>query len=212
MAKATEAELHKTLRSLEQQLQQVQASDFFPGKEGARAAADAVSHAAPRSRPAPCPPDEPSPTAAPIPVAVDRRLPGPHVGHAQAPVGGPAGDRVAGPALHRSVAHFPLAVGPAEVPEGGARLRLRRRHVHARRRTGHLRSGRQQFRPGQGPGHLASSAARPRHRRRRHFLDEAPGLEMVVRGLQAQHADDDDLLQAAIGLFDTLYAAMKAPR
>jgi hypothetical protein len=44
------------------------------------------------------------------------------------------------------------------------------------------------------------------------FLDEAPGLEMVVRGLQAQHADDDDLLQAAIGLFDTLYAAMKAPR
>ena len=40
-------------------------------------------------------------------------------------------------------------------------------------------------------------------------VDEAPGLEMLVRGLQAQHAGDDDLLTAAIPLFDTVYAALR---
>jgi len=33
---------------------------------------------------------------------------------------------------------------------------------------------------------------------------------MMVRGLQTQHRGDDQLLQAACGLFDTLYAALKA--
>jgi hypothetical protein len=41
-------------------------------------------------------------------------------------------------------------------------------------------------------------------------VDEAPGIETVVRGLQAQHAEDDELLAAAVRLFDTLYTAMKA--
>src|SRR3954469_17883877 len=36
--RSSEAELHKTLRTLEQQLQQIQASDFFPGKDHAAAA------------------------------------------------------------------------------------------------------------------------------------------------------------------------------
>jgi hypothetical protein len=40
-------------------------------------------------------------------------------------------------------------------------------------------------------------------------LDEAAGIEMLVRGLQAQHANDDALLAAALVLFDTLYAAAK---
>ncbi|MCE9661670.1 MAG: chromate resistance protein [Burkholderiales bacterium] len=39
-------------------------------------------------------------------------------------------------------------------------------------------------------------------------VDEAAGLETLVRGLQAQHADDDALLAAACSLFDTLYAAL----
>jgi len=43
-------------------------------------------------------------------------------------------------------------------------------------------------------------------------VDEAPGIEAVVRGLQAQHANDDDLLAAAVLLFDTLYTAMKASK
>jgi hypothetical protein len=40
-------------------------------------------------------------------------------------------------------------------------------------------------------------------------VDEAPGFEMLVRGLQAQHAEDDALLAAALPLFDTLYAALR---
>src|SRR5688572_21560080 len=62
---ASEAELHKTLRSLEQQLQQVQASDFFPGKESARCL-DAVS-ALRREIELHLSPDEPSPTKAVVP-------------------------------------------------------------------------------------------------------------------------------------------------
>jgi hypothetical protein len=40
-------------------------------------------------------------------------------------------------------------------------------------------------------------------------VDEAPGLEMVVRGLQAQHPDDHALLAAALPLFDAFYAALR---
>lgn len=40
--------------------------------------------------------------------------------------------------------------------------------------------------------------------------DEAAGLEVLVRGLQAQHDDDDALLRAAFALFDTLHAALLA--
>jgi len=41
--------------------------------------------------------------------------------------------------------------------------------------------------------------------------DEAPGLALLVRGLQAQHTNDDALLQAACPLFDSLYAAFGQP-
>ena len=43
-------------------------------------------------------------------------------------------------------------------------------------------------------------------------VDEAAGVEMLVRGLQAQHASDDALLAAALPLFDTLYAALGTSR
>lgn len=42
-------------------------------------------------------------------------------------------------------------------------------------------------------------------------IDEAPGLEMLVRGLQARHADDDALLAAALPAFDAFYAALQEP-
>ena len=42
-------------------------------------------------------------------------------------------------------------------------------------------------------------------------VDEAPGLELVLRGLQARHAADDPLLAAAIPVFDALYAALQVP-
>jgi hypothetical protein len=43
-------------------------------------------------------------------------------------------------------------------------------------------------------------------------VDEAAGVETMVRGLQVQHADDDALLAAACVVFDTLYAALRQPR
>jgi HPt (histidine-containing phosphotransfer) domain-containing protein len=49
-----------------------------------------------------------------------------------------------------------------------------------------------------------------------HYIDvggaaseEAAGLEAMVRGLQAQHADDDALLAAAKSVFDSLYAGLQ---
>ena len=42
-------------------------------------------------------------------------------------------------------------------------------------------------------------------------VDEAPGFELLVRGLQALHADDDALLAAAIPAFDACYAAFQVP-
>lgn len=40
-------------------------------------------------------------------------------------------------------------------------------------------------------------------------VDEAPGLELLIRGLQAQHPDDNALLAAAIPVFDALYLALR---
>ena len=40
-------------------------------------------------------------------------------------------------------------------------------------------------------------------------VDEAAGVETMIRGLQSQHADDDTLLAAARTVFDSLYAAMQ---
>jgi hypothetical protein len=41
-------------------------------------------------------------------------------------------------------------------------------------------------------------------------VDEAAGLETLIRGLQTLHVDDDALLAAALPLFDSLYAALGA--
>jgi hypothetical protein len=42
--------------------------------------------------------------------------------------------------------------------------------------------------------------------------DEAAGLEALIRGLQAQHSNDDALLAAAMAVFDALYAGMQGAR
>ena len=39
-------------------------------------------------------------------------------------------------------------------------------------------------------------------------VDEAAGVEAMVRGLHARHDDDDALLAAALPLFDSLHAAL----
>ena len=41
-------------------------------------------------------------------------------------------------------------------------------------------------------------------------VDEAAGVETIVRGLQAQHADDGALLEASCACFDALYSALRS--
>jgi hypothetical protein len=43
-------------------------------------------------------------------------------------------------------------------------------------------------------------------------VDEAPGFEMLIRGLQARHTDDDALLAAALPMFDACHAALQGPQ
>jgi hypothetical protein len=209
MAQATEAELHKTLRSLEQQLQQVRAGDFFPGKDGARAA-DAVATLR-REVELQLSPDEPSATTALVPSL--------HIadyqGRTWATRKRPWVDRLATAWLvQRFIDRSPTFLWlsePRKCPKSalgydfdGASF------THVGERV--------TFEVVARSFALDQDPAVARLGRLVHcidvgglFLEEAPGVEMLVRGLQAQHADDDELLQAAIGLFDTLYAAMKAP-
>lgn len=42
-------------------------------------------------------------------------------------------------------------------------------------------------------------------------VDEAAGVELLMRGLQARHADDDALLAAALPVFDALHTALQEP-
>lgn len=208
VGKATEAELHKSLRDLEQQLRQVQAGDFFPGKESARAV-DAVT-ALRREIELHLSPDEPSTTKAAIAsLSIDD-----YQGRTWATRKRPWVDRLATAWLvQRFVDRSPTFVwlaNPKKCPKSalgydfdGATFT----HV----------GGLVTFEVVAKSFGLDQQPALARLAQLVHCidvggipLDEAPGLEMVVRGLQAQHEDDDRLLQAAFGLFDTLHAALKA--
>lgn len=208
VGKATEAELHKALRRLEQQLQQVQAGDFFPGKESARAVA-AVT-ALRREIELHLSPDEPSPTKA----AVTSLSIEDHQGRTWATRKRPWVDRLATAWLvQRFVDKSPTFIwlaNPKKCPKSalgydfdGATFT----HV------GDLVT----FEVVAKSFGLDKEPALARLARLVRTidvggipLDEAPGIEMIVRGLHAQYEDDDQLLQAAFGLFDTLHAALKA--
>jgi hypothetical protein len=203
-----EAALHKTLRALEQQLRQVQASDFFPGKDHA-AAAQAVSSLR-RDIELHLSPDEPASQQA----VIERRRIEDFQGRRWATRKRPWVDRLATAWLvQRFIDERPTflwlrdakkcpkdAIGydfdGATFTHVGALVTF---EVVARafgvdqspaiRRVGEL-------------VHSIDVGGAP--------PDEAPGFEMLVRGLQAQHPDDDALLGAGISLFDTLFAALQA--
>jgi hypothetical protein len=208
LRKSTEAELHKTLRTLEQLLQQVQASDFFPGKDHA-AAAQAVA-ALRRDIELHLSPGEPAARQAPI---ARLRLED-FQGRTWATRKRPWVDRLATAWLVQRFIdgkpRFLWLADPRKCPKeavgydfDGATFT----HVGdlvtfevvaksfgldeqpALRRLGEL-------------VHAIDVGGTPQ--------DEAPGLEMLVRGLQAQYADDDVLLRAGLGFFDTLHAALAA--
>jgi hypothetical protein len=208
MGKGTQAELHKTLRGLEQQLQQIQASDFFPGKESARAA-DAVA-ALRREIELHLSPDEPSPAEANVRQLAVKD----YQGRTWATRKRPWVDRLATAWLvQRFIDKSPTFVwltDPKKCPKSalgydfdGASFT----HV----------ADLVTFEVVAKSFALDKDPVLARLARLVHYidvggipLDEAPGFEMIVRGLQAQYDNDDQLLQAASSLFDTLYAAMKA--
>jgi hypothetical protein len=206
--KATEEELHKRLRSLEQQLQTIQTNDFFPGKAHEKAASALA--ALRREVELHLSPGEPASATADI----QRQSVEDFQGRTWATRKRPWVDRLATAWLvHRFVDKAPKFIwleDPKKCPAravgydfDGARFS----HVGDKVTFEVVATT---FSLDEDPaicglGHLV------------HYIDiggipvdEAPGIELLVRGLQAQHRSDDALLAAALPVFDTLYAALQA--
>lgn len=205
----SEADLRRALRSLEAQLQALQSSDFFPGPGGEKAAhalaalrREVELHLAP---------DEPAASAQAIPP----RAAADYQGRTWATRRRPWVDRLGTAWLvQRFIDRAPTfawLAGTKRCPKSalgydfdGATFT----HV------GHkvtFEVVAESF------GLLADPALR-RLATLVHCIDvggipvdEAPGFELLVRGLQALHADDDALLAAAIPAFDACYAAFQVP-
>jgi hypothetical protein len=207
--RASEAELHKSLRAIEQQLQQVQSSDFFPGKDHAEAAQAVASLR--REIELHLSPDEPAAAQA----TIEPRSVADFQGRTWATRKRPWVDRLATAWLvQRFVDKKPKFVWLADARKcpadalgydfDGATFT----HV----------GDRVTFEVVAQSFGLDESPAIRRIGEFVHYIDiggipqdEAPGLEMLVRGLQAQHPDDDALLKAGIFLFDALHAALQVP-
>lgn len=201
-----EADARKALRQLDQQLQDLLAADFFPGApaEQARIALQALRTEQERR----WSPDEPTATQAAIPrlQAEDFQ------GRTWATRARPWVDRIATAWLiSRFIDRTPTFVwltNLRKLPKGalgfdfdGARFT----HV------GDLVTFEvvaQSFGLADHPGvrrmaelvHVLDVGGVPQ--------DEAPGLELLVRGLQALHPDDDAMLAAALPLLDTVMAGL----
>jgi len=205
--KATEVGLHKRLRTLEQQLRAIQASDFFPGKGGERAAS--ALGALRREIELHVSPGEPAAAVA----AIRRQRVEDYQGRTWATRKRPWVDRLATAWLvQRFVDKAPKFVwlaDPRKCPKAalgfdfdGARFT----HVGDKvtfevvAHTFGLDQDLALKRLGQLV-HCIDIGGIP--------VDEAAGIEMMVRGLQAQHDDDDALLAASFVFFDTLHAALR---
>ena len=204
---APEADLRKALRSLESQLQSIQTGDFFPGKDSQRAA-DALA-ALRREIDLHLAPDEP----AAISAAIARLAVAEFQGRTWATRKRPWVDRLATAWLiHRFVDKQPTFIwlGDArKCPKAalgydfdGATFS----HVGER----------VTFEVVAETFGLLDDPALQRLAGIVHYIDiggipvdEAPGLELLIRGLQAQHADDHALLAAALPVFDACLAALK---
>jgi hypothetical protein len=209
ISKSSEAELRRDLRSLETQLQAVQASDFFPGKESQKAA-DALA-ALRREIELHLSPDEPAATRAAItPLAIDE-----YQGRTWATRRRPWVDRLATAWLIQRFVdpqpRFTWLCDPKKCPKSalgydfdGATFT----HV----------GDKVTFEVVAESFGLLADPALQRLARVVHYVDiggipvdEAAGFETLVRGLQALHADDDELLAAALPVFDAFHAAMRIP-
>lgn len=209
LAQSTEAQLHQRLRALEQQLAGIRSSDFFPGKPAQRAGeALAALH---REVALHLSPDEPASTDATIaPLAAAD-----YQGRTWATRQRPWVDRLATAWLvQRFIDKQPTFTWLANAKKcpkhalgydfDGAAFT----HVGDKVTFEVVAES---FRLLEDPAlkrlaalvHCIDIGGMP--------VDEAPGLELVVRGLQARHPGDDALLAAAITTFDAVYAAMQVP-
>jgi hypothetical protein len=202
-----EAELRKLLRSLDQQLSAIRTADYFPGKAGESAAKGLETL---RSEvEGKLSPGEPRPGAG----AIGRLAKESFQGRTWATRKRPWVDRLATAWLVQrfvdSKPRFLWLADPRKCPKSalgfdfdGARFT----HV----------AGKVTFEVVAHAFGLEEDAALERLGELVHYIDiggipvdEAAGVETLVRGLQAQHASDDRLLVAACALFDTLYAALR---
>lgn len=200
--------LRKTLRSLEQQLQTIQGIDFFPGP--AQAQAEAALSALRQALERQLSPGEPSPRAAAIaPLARAD-----YQGRTWATRHRPWVDRLATAWLVQrfvdTTAQFVWLDDPQQCPAAalgydfdGASFShvdtLVTFEVVARSFGLDADTGIQRLAT---LVHYIDVGGIP--------VDEAAGIETLVRGLQALHATDDALLAASLPIFDSLYSAMKA--
>jgi hypothetical protein len=204
---AQEPDLRKSLRGLDQQLQAIRAADFFPGKAAEAAAAGLETLRAEIEQQ--LSPGEPMAASG----SIERLERESFQGRTWATRKRPWVDRLAtGWLIQRFVDSSPRFVwlaGPGQCPKGalgfdfdGATFT----HV-GDKVTFEVVAHR--FGLEEDPGirrlgqlvHYIDVGGIP--------VDEAAGVETIVRGLQAQHDEDDALLAASLVLFDTLYAAMK---
>ena len=202
---STEPELHKALRGLDQQLRGIQAIDFFPGRASERAAAalgtlrrEIERHLSP---------GEPIPR----PERIKQQPIELFQGKTWATRQRPWVDRLATAWLVLRFidtnARFVWIESPRKCPKGvvgfdfdGATFT----HV----------DGKVTFEVVVEAFGLADDKALEALGSLVHYIDvggnpqdEGPGVETVVRGLLSLHKDDDALLEAALPLFDSLYAA-----
>ena len=207
--KSAQAPLHKMLRDLEAQLHAVQASDFFPGKEGQKTA-NAMA-ALRREVELQLSPDEPASTAAAIqPLKITE-----YQGRTWATRKRPWVDRLATAWLIQRFVdrapQFRWLGDPKKCPKSalgydfdGATFT----HV----------GDKVSFEVVAESFGLMEEPALRKLASLIHYIDvggipvdEAPGFEMLIRGLQARHADDDALLAASIPVFDAFYLALQVP-
>jgi hypothetical protein len=207
--KASEAELHKSLRGLEAEFQALQKADFFPGMDRQKAA-DALS-ALRREIERHLSPDEPAATEA----AVPSRAVSDYQGRTWATRKRPWVDRLATAwIIQRFIDKAPRFTWLADAKKcprsalgydfDGAKFT----HV----------GDKVTFEVVAASFGLLGDPALQRLGGLVHYIDvggipvdEAPGLEMLIRGLHAQHSDDDSLLAAAVPVFDACYAALQVP-
>lgn len=207
--RSTGAELHRMVRALEARLHALQAHDYFPGRDSQKAA-DALI-ALQREIQLHLSPDEPATTEAAIPA----RSVAEYQGRTWATRQRPWVDRLGTAWLIQRFIdkrpRFRWLAHPQKCPKSALGFDFDgATFTHVGQKVT-FEVVAESFGLMQDPAlqrlaslvHCIDIGGPP--------VDEAPGFEMLVRGLQARHADDDELLAAALPAFDAYYAALQVP-